>query len=151
MQLEQRKRVLVVDDDDDIRRMIEVALRQRDLVVDQARNGEEALSLLRENRYAVVILDLLMPGTSGFGVLDGLNAPGLPPPPVVLVVTAADRATIEKLDPHRIHGIVRKPFDPVELASVVVACAEIRGRGPFETMALATMIGGPLLKILGGS
>jgi two-component system OmpR family response regulator len=151
MQVEQQKRVLVADGDDDIRRMIEVALLERDLVVDQARNGEEALSLLRGNHYAVVILDLLMPGTDGFGVLDGLNAPGFPPPPVVLVVTAADGATIEKLDPHRVHGIVRKPFDAVELASVVVACAEIRGRSPFETMALATIIGGPLLKILGGS
>jgi CheY-like chemotaxis protein len=129
MPVEQQKKVLVVDDDDDIRGMIQVALRQRALIVDEARNGAEALALLRENRYAVVILDLLMPTTDGFGVLDGIHAPGFPSPPVVLVVTAADRRTIEQLDPRRIHGIVRKPFDPVELASVVAACMEVRGRG----------------------
>jgi hypothetical protein len=37
---------------------------------------------------------------------------------------------------------MRKPFDPEELASVVVACAEIRSRSTFGTMAIATMIAG---------
>lgn len=151
MQSEQHKRVLVVDDADDIRHMLGVALRHRGLIVDEARSGDEALTQLRENRYSVVILDLLMPGTDGFGVLDGLGGPGYPPPPVVLVVTAADRNTIDQLDPTRIHGVVRKPFDPVELASVVVACAEIRARAGFDTMAIAAILGGSLLHIIGGN
>jgi CheY-like chemotaxis protein len=123
-----QRRILVVDDDDDIRQMVQVALRMRTLDVDEARNGAEALALLRDHRYAVVILDLLMPAMDGFAVLDAIHDPASPPPPVVLVVTAADRRTIERLDPKRIHGIVRKPFDPMELASVVMACADMRGR-----------------------
>ena len=147
MSTEQQKRILIVDDDNDIRTMIRTALLQRDLAVDQARNGSEALAMMRKNRYAVVILDLLMPEMDGFGVLDALQKSQFPSHPVVLVVTAADRGTIDRLDPHRIHGIVRKPFDPVELASVVVACAEVRGRGTFEAMAVATMIGGKLIAL----
>jgi hypothetical protein len=58
------------------------------------------------------------------------------------VLTGADRTIVERLDPQRIHGVVRKPFDPEELASVVVACAEIRGRSTFETMAIATVLAG---------
>jgi len=44
---------------------------------------------------------------------------------------------------------VRKPFDPEELAALVVACAEIRSRNSFGTMAIATVIAGsPLLALL---
>ena len=67
----------------------------------------------------------------------------------VLVITGADRSEIAKLNPRRVHGIIRKPFDRDELAAVVVACAEIRSRKAFDTMAIATMIAGsPLLALL---
>ena len=58
------------------------------------------------------------------------------------VVTGADRRALSQLVSQRIHGIVRKPFDPEELASLVVACAEIRSRLNLGTMAIATMIAG---------
>jgi DNA-binding NarL/FixJ family response regulator len=81
----------------------------------------------------------MMPGVDGFQVLDAIDSSGADAP-VVLVVSGADRATLEQLDARRIHGIVKKPFDPQEIASVVAACAEIRGGRTFDTMALATMM-----------
>jgi hypothetical protein len=67
----------------------------------------------------------------------------------VLVISGADRRVLDQLDSQKIHGIVRKPFDPDEVAAVVAACAEIRGRSAFETMALATMMtGAPLMALL---
>jgi DNA-binding response OmpR family regulator len=144
MTSEQHRRVLIVEDDEDIRNLLLTALRQRSLIVDRATDGEEAISLLRDNAYAVILLDLLMPVKDGFDVLDAIGDGG-PTPPVVLVVTGADRKTIEKLDARRIHGVVRKPFDPEELAAVVAACADIRSRRAFETMAIAgTVMSGPL-------
>ncbi|SRR5712691_12428118 len=135
------KRVLVVDDDAGLRELLVTMLRRRDLTVDQAADGREALELLKENTYSVVLLDLLMPNVDGFAVVDGL-----PSAPVVLVITGADRALVKRLDPKKIHGVIRKPFDPDELANLVVACAEIRSRSAFETMAISAMIaGGPLL------
>ena len=144
MSIEQPNRVLVVDDDSDVRDLLTTIFRQRSLVVDTAADGREALELMREHRYTVIILDILMPVLNGFGVLEGMSSiEGQSP--VVLVLTGADRRTIERLDAQRIHGIVRKPFDPEELASLVAACAEIKARSPFEAMAMAMIAGGPFL------
>lgn len=138
------KRVLVVDDDQGIRGLLTSVLRRRDLVVDEAADGAGALELLRQNVYSVVVLDLLMPNIDGFRVLDELDSALAPP--VVLVITAADRSLVKRLDPQRIHGVVRKPFDADDLASLVVECVEIRSRRGFETMAISAIVaGGPLL------
>jgi CheY-like chemotaxis protein len=143
------KRILVVDDDPGVRALLTSLLTQRGLTVDAAPGGDEALGLLREHRYAVIILDLLMPVVDGFAVLRGMDDVEFEAPPVVLVVTGAEREAIDQLDSQRIHGIVRKPFHPDELASLVVACAEIKSRNSYGTMAIATMIaGGPFLALL---
>jgi two-component system KDP operon response regulator KdpE len=143
------KRILVVDDDPGVRSLLTSVLTHRGLAVDAAPGGDEALELLREHQYAVIILDLLMPVTDGFAVLRGMDGVEFQAPPVVLVVTGAERQAVEQLDSQRIHGIIRKPFDPDELASLVLACAEIKGRSAYGTMAIATMMaGGPILALL---
>ena len=138
------RRVLIVDDDTDVRHILATALRQKSLTIDEASDGREGLRLLHENTYAVVLLDLMMPVVDGLTVLSAIKT-DLPNPPVVLVVTGASREMIERVDTDRVHGIVRKPFDPLEVAQIVAACAEVRSRGPFETMAIATMISGGAL------
>ncbi|MEA2491989.1 MAG: hypothetical protein QOH21_3781 [Acidobacteriota bacterium] len=148
MNAEQHRRVLVVDDDPQIREILATVLRQRSLIVDEAGDGREAIDLFREHQHAVVLLDLLMPRADGFTVLDAIDRDQLIKP-IVLVITGADRTRIEALDSHRIHGILRKPFEPQEVADLVAACVDIRGRSTFETMALATMISGaPILALL---
>ena len=143
------KRILVVDDDAEIRGLLTAILQRHDLVVDVAGDGGEATELLRQFHYAVVLVDLMMPGVDGFTLLERIAGKEVIAPPVVLVITAADRASIQRLDTQRIHGIVRKPFDPDEIARLVVACAEIKSRGPFGPMAIATMLaGGPFLALL---
>lgn len=141
--------MLIVDDDPDVRGILGTVLRQQALIVDAATNGAEALALLRDHHYAVVLLDLMMPEMDGFGVLEAIHGDVELDSPVVLVVSGADRATLNRLDASLIHGVLRKPFDPNELAAVVVACVEIRGRNSLGTMALATMIGSaPFLALL---
>ena len=150
MATEQHRRVLLVDDDSDIRLLLATALREKDLHIDEATNGREAIALLRENAYAVVLLDLMMPVVNGLAVLDAIRE-DLPNPPVVMIVTGASRSLIEQVDTARIHGVIRKPFDPVDVAEIVASCADVRGRGGFETMAMATMIsGGALITWLRG-
>lgn len=148
MTSEQHRRILIVDDDGEVRRILAAALRQKALIIDQAEDGAQALGLLRDNDYSVVLLDLLMPGIGGVEVLSVLDE-SRAYAPVVLVVTGADRAVVEQLDSRRIHGIIRKPFDPEEIAGIVAACAEVRGRSAFETMAIATVMSGvPLIGLL---
>jgi DNA-binding response OmpR family regulator len=146
MTVAQHRRVLIVDDDPDIRGILVTALQQKSLIADTAADGREALALLNEQPYAVVLLDLMMPGLNGFSVLDAIDHGQVP---IVMVLTGADRETLAQLDAKKIHGIIRKPFDPLEIASVVAACIEIRGRSTFETMAMTTMVAGvPLMALL---
>jgi CheY-like chemotaxis protein len=138
------RRVLVVDDDPVVRRMLAEVLRRQLLNVDEAADGATALGFLRDNLYAVILLDLLMPGTDGFAVLEAMRTSQVPVPPVVLVITGVGRDVVERLDPLQIHGVIRKPFDPEEIGSIVAACTEIRARTSFGAMALA-MAGSSLL------
>jgi DNA-binding response OmpR family regulator len=140
--MESHKRVLIVDDDPEVGRMLSSALIMNGLLVDLASDGRQALDAIRENNYSVVLLDLMMPLVDGFGVLDDLDAQALTSPPVVLVLTSADRSVIDRLDSSRIHGVVRKPFDPKDLAALVLACTDIKGRSGFGTMAIATIVSG---------
>ena len=142
MASEHYRRVLIVDDDADIRNLLHTALRLKSLNVDTAVDGQQAIDLLRQHSYGVVLLDLFMPVVDGFAVLDAIEKEANPP--VVLVITGADRGTIEKLDARRIHGVVKKPFDIEELSSVVAACADVRGMRGLETMAIAI----PILALL---
>lgn len=140
---DQHRRVLVVDDDPEIRRILVTALRLRALEIDEAVDGRSAIDLIRENRYAVVLLDIMMPGVDGFAVLESIDQDSQPP--VVLVVSGAGKQVLDRVDTSKIHGIIKKPFDPLEIADVVASCAEIRGRSSFETMAYATVLSGASL------
>jgi len=144
-----QKRVLVVDDDAGVRDLLQSALSRSDLTVDTAASGAAAVDLLRRQQYAVVLLDLMMPDVNGFDILELIAGGDVTSPPVVQVITGAERSALARLDPQRIHGIIRKPFDPEEIARLVVACAEIKSRNPFGPMAIATMLAGsPLLALL---
>jgi DNA-binding response OmpR family regulator len=140
-----QRRVLIVDDDPLVRELLTSVLTHESLDVDVAPDGRQALELMRTRPYAVVLLDLLMPEMNGFDVLKEMDEDSRP---VVLVVTGADPSTFSALDARIVHGIVRKPFEPLELAELVRACAEIRSRGSLGAMALATVIAGsPLLAL----
>lgn len=149
MGVDYNRRVLVVDDDAEVRSILRTALTHRTLDVHEAAGGAEALELLRDNRYAVVLLDIMMPEVDGYAVLDALHTTHSGQDPVVLVVSGADRAAFAKLDARKIHGVVRKPFEPLEVAALVQSCAEIRGRAKYDAMLLATMMSGaPILGLL---
>lgn len=61
-------RILVADDEPDVRFLLEAHLRRRGWQVDEAPDGTEALTKLRANEYAAAILDHRMPGASGLEV-----------------------------------------------------------------------------------
>jgi CheY-like chemotaxis protein len=62
-------RVLVVDDDQDIRALVRMILESKGMVVAEAATGEEALEELGKTRPDLVLLDVMMPGMSGWDVL----------------------------------------------------------------------------------
>src|SRR4051812_32856194 len=68
-----KKRALVVDDDDPIRTMLAKVVERQDLDVDTARDGIEAIDRIDQDGYSVILLDLMMPRVDGFGVLRHLQ------------------------------------------------------------------------------
>jgi len=145
----QDKRILIVDDERDIRTLLSTVLRQQFLHVDEAADAETALELVRANNYAVILLDVMMPRMDGLEVLNRMTEISHAAGSVVLVITAASPSMISRLDGRRIHGVIRKPFDPQEVASVVRGCAEIRSNRSLDAMAVASMLAGPFLAMFG--
>ena len=116
----EEKRVLVVDDDDAIRTLLLTILRRSGLVVDTAKNGAEALQKLRQCSYAVMLLDLMMPVTSGWEVLEKLAAFEPVHRPLVIVLTAGGES--RDFSPDLVIGSIRKPFDVELLNDMVAGC-----------------------------
>ena len=110
--------ILVVDDDESLRRVIQVQLERVGYRVGTAPNGEKALSLLRQTPYDLAITDLRMPGLSGLDLLRRIRSDH----PDVIVVMMTAFATIETaVEAMRAgaYDYVTKPVHPDELRMVI--------------------------------
>jgi two-component system, OmpR family, phosphate regulon response regulator PhoB len=110
------ERVLVVDDEPDIVALVAYHLAKSGYRVSTAANGYDALGLARQERPALVVLDLMLPGLSGFDVMEQLRADDGTREVAILMLTA------RKDEPDRIRGLslgaddyLTKPFSPQEL------------------------------------
>jgi CheY-like chemotaxis protein len=123
--------ILVVDDDDDIRRLLVEYLtgQERQLQVDWARDGIEALHRMAMESYRVVVLDVVMPNMTGIDLLNSLEslrherrrAPRVPPAIVVMTSTPEYElpdAVLRQFE-SLVVGVFRKPLDVPALAACV--------------------------------
>lgn len=117
-------RVLVADDDRDIRQSVAEILRIDGYQVTQASDGQEALDKLADSEVDAVLLDIKMPRKDGISVLDDMNP--VPPPPGVVLVSAydLDRETRSRLG-KRVLRILRKPVPPPELLKAVSEAVQV--------------------------
>jgi DNA-binding response OmpR family regulator len=90
-------RILVVEDEEKVAAFIKKGLEQSSYTVDVVHNGEEALELASVNDYAAIVLDIMLPGMDGLGVVRTLRGSGNQVP--VLALTA--RSTLE----NRVQGL----------------------------------------------
>ena len=70
----ENKRILLVDDDNDILMSMQAAFEPTGAVIDIARDGNKAVELVEKNHPDLVILDMMLPGRSGFLVLERIKA-----------------------------------------------------------------------------
>lgn len=125
----EKSRVLLVDDNEATTTLV-MALLRRDFLVDSVDDGAAAIERLRTNKYAVIVLDLLMTNVGGFEVLDFLreNDPGMLPH--VLVVTAAvGRDYVERAQSYNVCAVIAKPFDVDVLLATARDCANATPSG----------------------
>jgi CheY-like chemotaxis protein len=113
-------RVLVADDDPIILRLLEVNLGLEDFVVETASRGEDAIRRAQELRPDVIILDVMMPGMSGYDVAEQLRQdPETAGIPVVFLSARAQEEDRKRGHALGVAAYVTKPFDPGELVDIV--------------------------------
>jgi len=118
-------KILVVDDEENVRNLVQLLLQNVGYEVDTASDGEEALSKVERLNIDVVILDIKMPGMSGVEILQYLTVYW--PDICVIMVTAVDDASsaIEAVKLGA-YDYVTKPFDKVDLIQRVQKAIEKR-------------------------
>jgi two-component system, OmpR family, KDP operon response regulator KdpE len=112
-------RILVVDDEPQIRRVMRTALTAQGFEVNDARDGEEALEKVREERYDLVVLDINMPGIQGVEVCRSIRSSsdvGI----IMLTVRDAQADKVQALDAGA-DDYVTKPFSTPELLARIRA------------------------------
>jgi CheY-like chemotaxis protein len=116
-----RKRALVVDDDDPIRTMLAKVVERQDLEVDTARDGEEAIARIDEDGYSVIVLDLMMPRVDGYGVLKHMQQH---PEKLActIIASAVPEPEILKRFGAPVYRIHAKPFDMARLIADIREC-----------------------------
>src|ERR1700704_1271334 len=121
-------RVLVVDDETNIVELLSVSLKFQGFEVHTASNGPAALDKAREVRPDAVILDVMMPGMDGFGVLRRLRADGIDSP--ALFLTARDTLQ-DKITGLTLGGddYVTKPFSLEEVVARLRVILRRAGKG----------------------
>ncbi|WP_371872849.1 response regulator [Notoacmeibacter sp. MSK16QG-6] len=116
-------RILYVDDDSDITEIATMSLRlNSDLEVRSCANGEDALATARCWQPDLVLLDVMMPKMDGPTVLKALqHAPETADIPVVFMTARTQPFEIERFESLGARGVIAKPFDPMTLATQVMA------------------------------
>jgi two-component system KDP operon response regulator KdpE len=112
-------RILVVDDDPQIRRVMKAALAKQSYIIGDARSGEAALEKLRDERYDLVILDRNMPGMGGVEACRSMREHsdiGI----IMLTVRKTEAEKIEALDAGA-DDYITKPFSMPELLARIRA------------------------------
>jgi len=127
----ERRRVIVVEDDDSMRKLVVRELEADGLIVTEARNGREALDRARTEDFDLMILDLVMPDLSGWDVLQHrATDPRLHAVPVI-IVSARRGPDVARAVAFGVFGLLPKPFEPADLRDMVrTYFAERRATAP---------------------
>lgn len=135
---EARARILVVDDDGEMRALLVDVLGDEGYDVVEAANGAEALIRLRADSFAAIVLDKNMPGLSGLDLLPGLRVV-CPETPVILITAFGDVATYMEAMEKGAYEYVFKPFRMEELLRILRRALPSGARsGPSPSAAGAT-------------
>jgi two-component system OmpR family response regulator len=117
------KSILLVEDDEPLRRMMSIALRFANFETREARSGLEALGILDRWRPDLVVLDLVLPGIDGLAVQQELAGhPGTRTLPVVVIT--GSQLPLDGVD---VACVLRKPFTMDELLAAIQSCLRASG------------------------
>lgn len=107
-------RILIVDDDAIVRKVITDAMELLSCDVTEAENGEQALEMAMDQYFDLILLDIMMPGKSGIECLQELRSKGSEVE-VIMVTASQDLEVAIEAMRHGANDYIRKPFTPREL------------------------------------
>lgn len=115
------KRVLYIDDEPDIREVVELSLGiVGDITVTTSGSGAEALEIIPQFKPDLVLLDVMMPGLDGPATLARMRSdPALAHIPVIFMTAKALPQEVDRFMGLGAVGVIAKPFDPMQLGTRV--------------------------------
>jgi two-component system OmpR family response regulator len=117
------KRILIVDDDPDIRALVCAALGgMAGYAVQSCASARDALAVACDFAPDLILLDFMMPDADGIAALEALRClEGTEATPVVFMTASAQPHDLARYDGHGCLGVIRKPFNPVSLPQTLEA------------------------------
>jgi DNA-binding response OmpR family regulator len=103
--------ILIVEDDQPLRSLLTALLAQNCYAFESVGDGRIAIDFMRRKNYGAILLDLMLPETNGFEVIDYIRAEKPELMESVIVITAASKHTLHGFDDSTVGALVRKPFD----------------------------------------
>ncbi len=112
------RKILIVDDEKNIRMTLTQALSDMEVQTDTAVNGEEALSKLKDQEFGLILLDLRMPGMDGMEVLTRLRKDR---PDIRVIIITAHGTIDSAVDAMKLGAMdfIQKPFTPKEIRDLI--------------------------------
>ncbi len=110
------KKILVVEDEEKIRKVMNILVKSDEVEVEEAAEGVEALDKIKANSYDLIILDLMLPGIDGMTILKEMRGDSRTAEVPVIIVTAKglNKDILEGFQTGANYYIT-KPFEPKEL------------------------------------
>ena len=110
------RKLLIVDDEEGVRSLVRMTLESDKYEILEARRGDDALKLVREHLPDLVLLDVMLPDTSGVDVCRALKSDPLTSFVTIVMLTAkAQNSDLEEAESAGADGYFTKPFSPVAL------------------------------------
>lgn len=113
------KKILVVDDAENIRYLLKTILELQDYDVTTCESGKKALRLMQQDKPSLLILDLMMPEMDGWEVMKQMRAKGIKVPTLVLTARVDDSSKQLTEEKYRAAGFITKPFLNEDLLKAV--------------------------------
>ena len=114
------KKVLIVDDENNVRRLVAATLSGGDYQILQAKDGIEAMDLIRREHPSVVLLDIQMPGLDGVEVCKQVKAdPKLRDTVIVMLTAQAQMDARRRATAAGADTFLTKPFSPLQVLEIV--------------------------------
>jgi DNA-binding response OmpR family regulator len=124
----QKPTVVIADDDLEILTMVRTLLRRRDVKLVEASDGEEAMRLIRENEPDLVVLDVMMPGMSGWEICKTIREDAALNQTGVIMLTGIGERLNEMTSPlYGADAYLDKPFELTDLDEKVSEVLAERG------------------------